>query len=110
MYDVSQRHTFDTIRSWVEEVDRDCNSSVKILLAGKSDVEHPQVSSAEGATLARCLGVPFFEVSSKSDLNVREAFETLTKQILAQSSEGVREEGYKLRRTKKEPRKVKVCC
>lgn len=107
LYDVSQRDSFNNIRTWIEEVDTDCANAAKILLAGKSDIENPQVSSREGEALAKTFGIPFFEVSSKSDHNVTEAFGTLANAILAQAPEAI-EERSKL--AKSLPKPKKSCC
>jgi GTPase SAR1 family protein len=47
----------------------------KVLLATKCDLNFErQVSTEEGAAVARKYGIPFIEVSAKSDLNVKEGF------------------------------------
>jgi small GTP-binding protein len=107
LYDVSQRATFDSVISWVDEVDAYCPNAAKILLAAKSDVDNPQVSVVEGQTLAKSLGVEFFEVSSKTDINVHEAFQSLTKAIYSRTPEAVVEHS-KLSPAKPKPKKS--CC
>ncbi len=47
----------------------------KVLLATKCDLNFErQVSTEEGAAIAKKYGIPFVEVSAKSDLNVKEGF------------------------------------
>lgn len=44
----------------------------KVLLATKCDLNYERhVSTEEGATIAKKYGIPFMEVSAKSDLNVK---------------------------------------
>jgi Ras-related protein Rab-1A len=107
LYDVSQRETFDSVTSWVNEVDTYSPNAPKILLAAKSDVDNPCVSAVEGQTLAESLGLEFFEVSSKTDINVHEAFQSFTRAIYARTPEAVVEHS-KLPKAK--PKRKKSCC
>ena len=44
----------------------------KVLLATKCDLNYERhVSTEEGAAIAKKYGIPFMEVSAKSDLNVK---------------------------------------
>ncbi|KAI7805069.1 ras-related protein Rab-39A [Triplophysa rosa] len=85
MFDVSQRQTFDRIGSWHREVlDYVKPNPMFFLLVGhKSDLAvGRQVRKSEGEALAKKLNmIAYLEVSTKENLNVSEAFETLTRGI-----------------------------
>lgn len=83
-YDVSRRQTFLSVRSWLEALLAQEPHAAVVLCACKADVEphERQVPAAEGATLARVLGVPFFETSAKTGLHVREAFHALAEEVV----------------------------
>ena len=54
----------------------------KILIGNKCDWEEKRVVSTEqGEALARELGIPFLEVSAKSNINIDEAFYSLAADI-----------------------------
>ncbi|XP_073682548.1 ras-related protein Rab-39A-like [Garra rufa] len=85
MFDVSQRQTFDRVGSWHQEVlDYVKPNPMFFLLVGhKSDLAvGRQVRKSEGEAVAKKLNmVAYIEVSTKENINVSEAFETLTKGI-----------------------------
>lgn len=58
------------------QIDTHAPSDVsRVLMATKCDLNFErQVSTEEGAAVARKYGIPFIEVSAKSDLNVKEGF------------------------------------
>ncbi|KAK2879161.1 hypothetical protein QQF64_010690 [Cirrhinus molitorella] len=85
MFDVSQRDTFDHVGSWHQEVlDYVKPNPMFFLLVGhKSDLAvGRQVRKSEGEALAKKLNMlAYLEVSTKENINVSEAFETLTRGI-----------------------------
>nr|ODN89545.1 Ras family, other [Cryptococcus depauperatus CBS 7841] len=66
-------------------------SKVPIVIVGnKKDMFHSrEVSTDEGAMLARALGCDFFEASAKTNSNVEAAFKCLVKRIKVSKSGGV---------------------
>ena len=54
MYDVTDRETFDTVRTWISEIEKYSQAGVcKILVGNKSDMEDTrQVTREEGEELA----------------------------------------------------------
>ncbi|RYP35611.1 hypothetical protein DL767_003723 [Monosporascus sp. MG133] len=71
------------IRTWFANVEQHATEGVnKILIGNKCDWEEKRVVSTEqGEELARELGVPFLEVSAKSNINIDKAFYSLAADI-----------------------------
>lgn len=71
------------IRTWFSNVEQHATEGVnKILIGNKCDWEEKRVVSKErGQALADELGIPFLEVSAKSNINIDEAFYSLAKDI-----------------------------
>ncbi|KAL8243685.1 hypothetical protein R6Q59_009943 [Mikania micrantha] len=82
-YDVTDRKSFDNIRTWFQNVEQHASEGVnKILIGNKCDWEEKrQVSTEEGQQLADELGIPFLEVSAKSNINIEKAFFSLASDI-----------------------------
>jgi len=83
VYDVTDRETFDNVRTWIVEIEKYSQANVcKILVGNKSDMEDKrQVTREEGEELAQHFQMPFLETSAKASLNVDEAFVAMTKEI-----------------------------
>lgn len=71
------------IRTWFSNVEQHASEGVnKILIGNKCDWEEKRaVSTAQGQALADELGIPFIEVSAKSNINVEKAFFSLAQDI-----------------------------
>ena len=71
------------IRTWFSNVEQHATEGVnKILIGNKCDWEEKRVISVErGQQLADELGIPFMEVSAKSNINVEKAFYSLAADI-----------------------------
>ena len=71
------------IRTWFSNVEQHATEGVrKILIGNKCDWEEKRaVSTERGQELADELGIPFLEVSAKSNINVEKAFYTLAADI-----------------------------
>lgn len=84
VYDVTDRKSFENVRTWFGNVEQHASEDVnKILIGNKCDWEEKrQVSREEGEQLADSLGVPFVEASAKANIKVEEAFMQLARQIL----------------------------
>jgi small GTP-binding protein len=88
VYDISDRETFQNIiKVWCGNVKTYGKTDVKCILVGtKSDLRSPlrKVSYQEGSELAKKIGMPFIEVSSKTGVRADEAFSILTNEVLKQ--------------------------
>jgi Ras-related protein Rab-1A len=84
VYDTGDRESFDHIDSWVQEVNKYANEGTcKILVGNKCDAtEQRQVSTEEGQKKAVELGVKFVETSAKANINVGDAFELVSRELI----------------------------
>lgn len=71
------------IRTWFANVEQHATEGVnKILIGNKCDWEEKRaVSTEQGEALAKELGIPFLEVSAKSNINIDKAFYSLASDI-----------------------------
>lgn len=71
------------IRTWFSNVEQHASEGVnKILIGNKCDWEEKrQVSTEQGQQLADELGIPFMEVSAKTNINIEKAFYSLAGDI-----------------------------
>lgn len=82
------------IRTWFSNVEQHASEGVnKILIGNKCDWEEKrQVSTEQGQALANELGIPFMEVSAKSNINIEKAFYSLAgdikKRLMDSSKDG----------------------
>ena len=76
-------HPPPDIRTWFSNVEQHATEGVnKILIGNKCDWEEKRAVSVEqGQALADELGIPFMEVSAKSNINVDKAFYSLAADI-----------------------------
>jgi len=83
VYDVTDEKSFNNIRTWFSNVEQHATEGVnKILIGNKCDWEEKRaVSTEQGQALANELGIPFMEVSAKSNINVEKAFFSLAGDI-----------------------------
>ncbi|KAH6864050.1 ras family-domain-containing protein [Alternaria alternata] len=88
VYDVTDERSFNStspldIRTWFSNVEQHATEGVnKILIGNKCDWEEKRaVSTEQGQALADELGIPFLEVSAKSNINVDQAFYSLAGDI-----------------------------
>ncbi|CRK44749.1 hypothetical protein BN1723_006275 [Verticillium longisporum] len=83
VYDVTDERSFNNIRTWFANVEQHATEGVnKILIGNKCDWEDKRVVSTEqGQQLADELGIPFLEVSAKSNINIDQAFYSLAADI-----------------------------
>ena len=81
VYDVTDRDTFENVRTWIQEIEKYSKPGVcKVLVGNKCDLDSQrQVTKEEAEEFANQFGMPFIETSAKASLNVDEAFVTMTK-------------------------------
>lgn len=86
VYDITQRKTFDNVRNWMDQITlvNDGMDVCKILLGNKCDMESERVvETKEAEELAAEFQIPFMETSAKDDINVKDAFLKITKDVVA---------------------------
>ena len=76
VYDITNRNSFQNIKSWIEDCKKQSPKSVFIVLIGnKIDLENKrEVSYEEGSIYAQKNGMLFFETSAKTGKNIEEIF------------------------------------
>jgi Ras-related protein Rab-2A len=90
VYDVTKRQSFNHIKVWMEEAQRNAPATlVCILIGNKSDLEKKRVVSyKEGEMFAQTHGMMFMETSAKSAHNVDSAFTEASKLIYKKIEDG----------------------
>ena len=73
VYDISVRTSFDNIPKWITFIKTIENTSL-VLCGNKIDLSNREVKKEEGEELAKKEGIQFFEVSAKTDENIKNMF------------------------------------
>ena len=90
VFDVTEKHTFDSLDNWLAEVKQDLemvnstNSFENIVFAvcaNKIDKGKRVVDESDGRLWAHLRGFHYFETSASSGLGINEMFETLVSEI-----------------------------
>ena len=110
VYDVTDEASFDKIKDWMDQILSNTNKDeiCLILLGNKCDIEKRSISYEQGKTLANELKVNFFETSAQTGQNIKEAFETLTADIMKKKKIGGDNNNIDLKKNKK--KKDSDCC
>eukprot|EP00948_MAST-09A_sp_MAST-9A-sp1_P002588 g2588.t1 len=84
VYDVTVRKSFKNVKTWMEDIHNSGEKDVKMVLIGnKCDlVDKRKVEKEEGEALAKEMGIPFFETSAKSNVNITEAFMKIAEDVV----------------------------
>ncbi|XP_003246134.1 uncharacterized protein LOC100576009 isoform X1 [Acyrthosiphon pisum] len=83
VYDITDLNSSFKLDSWIKDVENysDLNA-VKILIGSKCDDKlNRAISIKEGQKIAEQLRIPFFEVSSKTNVNIEKLFYTMISKI-----------------------------
>eukprot|EP01060_Flectonema_neradi_P034104 TRINITY_DN588_c13_g1_i1.p1 TRINITY_DN588_c13_g1~~TRINITY_DN588_c13_g1_i1.p1 ORF type:complete len:205 (+),score=46.29 TRINITY_DN588_c13_g1_i1:96-710(+) len=83
VYDVTDKETFDNVKTWLKEIEKYATDNVsKLLVGNKSDmVVRKHVDHSTAKEYADSLGIPFLETSAKNATNVEQAFITMSTEI-----------------------------
>jgi Ras-related protein Rab-8A len=84
VYDVSRIKTFQTVRSWFEDLRKFISNSFQLTLLGNKLDLPREVKRDDGEKLAKEVGADFVETSAKTGENVKTAFASMAKKLLAQ--------------------------
>ena len=84
IYDVTEKDSFKNLNNWLIEIEKNANKNVvKVLIGNKADLEDKRVISYnQGKEFADMYGLKYIETSAKKNINVRDAFETLAREII----------------------------
>ena len=89
IYDVTDKDSFKNLSNWLIEIEKNSSKNViKVLIGNKTDLEDKRViSQNQGKDFADTYGLKFIETSVKKNINVKEAFETLGRELMAASGD-----------------------
>ncbi|KAH7825708.1 Rab1c [Monocercomonoides exilis] len=84
VYDVTNRDSFNSIQSWLNEIETfGCEKVSRLIVGNKSDLNSKRVIPFTlGKQLADSVGIPFLETSAKTSMNVEAAFETMVEEVM----------------------------
>ena len=84
MYSISDKASFNNIENWMTNIKENSgNKNAIVLIATKCDLNEERVVSKEsGEALAKQFGINFYDTSSKSNINIKEAFFDIAGQII----------------------------
>ncbi|XP_075066481.1 ras-related protein Rab-19 [Mixophyes fleayi] len=88
-YDITRRHTFDSVPHWIHEVEKYGAANLMLMLIGtKSDlVEKRQILFEEACTLAEKHSLlAVLETSAKESCNIDEVFLLMAKELIARNT------------------------
>lgn len=83
IYDITTQRTFENVKNWMSQIKEAASEDVTIFLVGNKvdDAENRKVSEEDGAQTGKDYGLPFYETSAKSNININEVFNALVKEI-----------------------------
>ena len=73
VYDISSKTSFDNIPNWINFI-KSIENTTLVLCGNKIDLDNREVKKEEGEELAKKEGISFFEVSAKTDENIKNMF------------------------------------
>ena len=90
VYDVTNRSSFESIKTWIEDCRTLCHSKTNIfLVANKIDLHSQRVvTKEEGQNLAEENDIKFYEVSAKTGKNLQKMFDEILRDIKTKIEEG----------------------
>jgi len=96
VYDITSQESFHRAKSWVKELQRQGSPDVVIALAGnKIDRdEEREVGAADAKQYADDNSLYFIETSAKTNVNVRELFLAIARQLPKEPSTNAEDSGF----------------
>jgi Ras-related protein Rab-6A len=73
VYDITSKTSFDNIPNWINFI-KSIENTTLVLCGNKIDLDGREVKKEEGEELAKKEGISFFEVSAKTDENIKNMF------------------------------------
>jgi GTPase SAR1 family protein len=93
VYDVTSRESFESLDGWFQQLSNNIDSRVIIMLIGnKCDMPNREVPYNVAMEYARVRNFGFLEVSAKTGMNVRNAFNCLVREIYRNTNDYVEEQ------------------
>ncbi|KAJ6249365.1 dystroglycan-related [Anaeramoeba flamelloides] len=90
VFDITQRESFNSLVSWLEDVRLNASNNVEITLIGnKADLSNDRaVSYEEGEKFAKEHGLEYYETSANTSKNIEKIFEEIAKSIFIKVQRG----------------------
>ena len=83
VYDITNRASFKLLESFMKDTN-DKKDMCKLLIGNKCHLEEErEVNYEEGKLFAEHNGMQFIETSAKTNINIKEAFELITKEMIS---------------------------
>ena len=73
VYDITSKTSFDNIPNWINFI-KTIENTALVLCGNKIDLDNREVKKEDGEELAKKEGISFFEVSAKTDENIKNMF------------------------------------
>ncbi len=112
MFDVTCESSFNNIKSWLKSIKDMSGDKMTIVLVGNKidDEKNRKVSDDEAIELAKENGLEYISASGKANINVKETFYTLAKNIMGRKLAFDSVEGKKLKNRHSDPDESKCGC
>ena len=112
VYDITRRDTFQKVTEWIEEVRKNTNNVPLLLVGNKADLmDKRQVTTEEAQELAKKMGLVLLETSAKTALNIEDAFQTISRQLMVDAQNKPKtDQGKQVTLQKRKDQDKKGCC
>ena len=81
-YDCTDENSFNNIKNWMKQLEAHAIPGVsKVLIGNKCDSVNKKIDATKGKALADEYKMGFFETSAKNNINVKETFYHLAREI-----------------------------
>ena len=91
VYDISSKISFNNVPKWINFV-KTIESTTLILCGNKIDLNNREVQKEEGLQLAQKEGIAFFEVSAKTEENIKNMFYNVVADLPSFGGDGTNKE------------------
>ena len=111
LFDITNKESFDNINSWIQDLQkngRDKNHKI-YLIGNKIDLSDRKINQDQAQTLAESLGLKYYEMSCKNNLNVNEVVSRLVVECINDLITET-ENGFQLNKKKAKKDKKKSKC
>ena len=111
LYDITDKDSFENVRKWMDDLNNNSRMGCKqtiFLIGNKIDLPDRAVTQEDAKDLAESLGLEYYEMSAKANINIHEIISRLFIKCLNNLVES--EEGFKIKKKKKKKNEKKKCC
>ena len=91
VYDISSKISFDNIPKWINFI-KTIENTTLVLCGNKIDLDNREVKKEDGEELAKKENITFFEVSAKTDENIKNMFYSIVAELPAFAENNINKE------------------